>query len=69
MFKQVKGYWINPKRITFAVIKPSQEVFTYASGDYELIISFQNYNDCLYISFPSQKEAEQALDYLLSELK
>lgn len=69
MFKQIKGYWINPRRITFSAIKPSQEVFTYASGEYELIISFQNYNDCLYISFASQEEAEQALEYLLSDLK
>ncbi len=67
MFKQVKEYWINTKRITFAAIKPSKEVFTYSSPDYELIISFQNYTDCIYINFPTKAEAEQALRYLLQD--
>lgn len=67
MFKQIKDYWINTKRITFAVIKPSQEVFSYSVPEYELIISFQNYADCLYISFATKEEAEKALQYLLND--
>ena len=67
MFKQVKGYWINTKRITFATVKPSQEVFSYSSPDFELIVSFQNYADCLYISFPNKTEADQALHDLITD--